>query len=186
VFAALSKPVRQSQLLATMLDALNAVGGEEEVQASGDLQVVELAGQLPLRILLAEDNIVNQRVAQRMLTRLGYGADVVANGLETIEALRRQRYDVVLMDMQMPEMGGLEATAVIRRELPADHQPYIIAMTANVLEEDRDSCLAAGMDAFISKPVHIEMLTAALLASRQPVSGRSPGEADDGEAPQAD
>jgi CheY-like chemotaxis protein len=97
-----------------------------------------------------------------MLGRLGYNADVVSNGLEVIEALNRQLYDVVLMDMQMPEMDGVEATGIIRRELTEERQPRIIAMTANAMTEDRDHCLAAGMDDFISKPVKLDMLAEAL------------------------
>jgi CheY-like chemotaxis protein len=109
---------------------------------------------------VAEDNSVNQRVAMRFLQRLGYRADVVGNGLEAVEAVRRQPYDVVLMDVQMPQMDGLEATAVIRRE----HRPgpYIIALTANVLPEDEARCRDAGMQAFLTQPLTLERLEASL------------------------
>ena len=120
-----------------------------------------LADRLPLRILLAEDNQVNQKVALRMLDRLGYRADLAGNGLEALAAVRRTVYDVVLMDMQMPEMDGLEATRRIRHE-PLDAQPRIIAMTANAMEGDRATCLAAGMDDYLAKPVRMEDLSAAL------------------------
>ncbi|HEX4870054.1 MAG TPA: ATP-binding protein [Moraxellaceae bacterium] len=119
------------------------------------------------RILLAEDNPVNQRVALSMLERLGQRADVVATGREAVEALRHIRYDVILMDVLMPEMDGLEATREIRRLLPADQQPCIIAMTANAMTGDRERCLRAGMNAFIAKPIRLQRL-AEILARLPP------------------
>ncbi|MDD2754184.1 MAG: ATP-binding protein, partial [Methanothrix sp.] len=110
----------------------------------------------PLRILLAEDNAVNQMVAIQMLKRLGYSADVAGNGLEVLQALERQPYDVVLMDVQMPEMDGLVAAQEIRKLWPKG--PRIIAITAYALKGDRERCLAAGMDDYISKPIVIEEL----------------------------
>ena len=122
--------------------------------------------RLPLRILVAEDNVINQQVALSFLERLGYRADVAANGLEVLDSLRRQPYDVVLMDVQMPELDGLEATRRIRQlpraELAAQAQPRIIAMTANAMREDCDICLAAGMDDYVSKPVQVEEIVRAL------------------------
>ncbi len=125
-----------------------------------------LGGILPLRILLAEDNSVNQKVALLMLERLGYRADVAGDGYEALAAVRRQQYDLVLMDVHMPGMDGLEATRHIRAEVPADHQPHIVAITANVLYEHREACLAAGMNDFLAKPVMLADLRAALLRSR--------------------
>jgi signal transduction histidine kinase/HPt (histidine-containing phosphotransfer) domain-containing protein/ActR/RegA family two-component response regulator len=122
----------------------------------------ELASRRPLRILLAEDNTINQKVALRILERMGYKADVAGNGLETLEALHRQRYDVILMDVHMPEMDGLEATRRICRQWPGEKRPWIIAMTANAMESDREQCLAAGMNDYVSKPVQIGDLQAAL------------------------
>jgi len=116
-----------------------------------------------LRILLAEDNVVNQKVALRMLGRLGYRADIAADGLEVLKALQSHHYDVVLMDVQMPEMDGLEATRSIRR-MPG-RQPYIIAMTAHAMKGDREECLGVGMNDYVSKPVRIEELNAALQRS---------------------
>ena len=113
-----------------------------------------------LQILLAEDNQVNQLVTQRMLNKLGYRADVVANGIEVLQALERQTYDVILMDILMPEMDGLDATKAIRQRWPGG--PKIIAMTASALQGDRETCLAAGMDGYISKPTRIAELKAVL------------------------
>ena len=141
--AAVAVPGRENDDTATPNDAVSAV-----------------------HILLAEDNVVNQKVAVRMLERLGYRADVASNGREAVEAVQRQRYDVVLMDVQMPQMDGLEATQCLRAELPAARQPYIIALTANVMKGDRDRCLDAGMDDYLSKPVKLDSLRAALEAYR--------------------
>ncbi|MBI4631240.1 MAG: response regulator, partial [Chloroflexi bacterium] len=121
-----------------------------------------LGQRLPLKILLAEDNAVNQKLAVRLLERMGYRADIAANGLEVIAALERQRYDVILMDMQMPEMDGLDATRRIRRELAPQVQPRIIAMTANAMQGDREMCLEAGMDDYVSKPIQVKDLQTAL------------------------
>ena len=125
----------------------------------------------PLRILLAEDNSINQKVALLLLERLGYAADVAANGLEVLTSLRRQDYDVVLMDVQMPEMDGLEAARRIVAEPPRGRRPRIIAMTANALRRDRDACLAAGMDDYLSKPILLEDLRAALLRTQAVPAG---------------
>ena len=117
---------------------------------------------MPLRILVAEDNVVNQKVALLMLARLGYHADVAANGVEVLQALDRQAYDVILMDIQMPEMDGVEATRQILARIPLAERPYIIAMTANALVGDNERYLAAGMDDYISKPVRPDKLITAL------------------------
>ncbi|HTV03655.1 MAG TPA: two-component regulator propeller domain-containing protein, partial [Luteitalea sp.] len=128
--------------------------------ASGDGRLRDRA---PLRILLAEDNVVNQRVATGLLGKMGYRADVVASGVEVLDAIRRRTYDVVLMDVQMPGMDGLEATRHIRANshLPG-HRPYIVALTANAMQDDRDRCLEAGMDDYLSKPVRPAALQTAL------------------------
>jgi CheY-like chemotaxis protein len=115
-----------------------------------------------LRILLAEDNVINQKVALRLLGKIGYRADVAANGLEVLEALTRQGYDVVLMDIHMPEMDGLEATQLIRQRWPAKQQPNIIALTADALASNREHYLAQGIDDYISKPIRMDELTRAL------------------------
>jgi len=129
----------------------------------------------PLSILLTEDNIVNQKVAQLILERLGYRADVAASGKEVLDALARRSYDVVLMDVHMPEMDGIEAT---RRILSGRVQPipYIIAMTAAAMQADREQCRAAGMHDFVSKPVQIEELKEALLRVRVMAANRVTGD----------
>jgi signal transduction histidine kinase/ligand-binding sensor domain-containing protein/CheY-like chemotaxis protein len=134
-------------------------GGPRESEGAGRIAG---SGLPPLRILVAEDNVINQKVALLLLQQLGYAADVAADGEETLAALRRQRYDVILMDVQMPGMDGLEAARHIRDEWPVEERPRIIAMTANALREDRETCLAAGMDDYLSKPVLLEDLRAAL------------------------
>ena len=120
-----------------------------------------MATRHPLRILLAEDNGVNQKLAMRLLKQLGYDADLAVDGLEAIAAIERQPYDVVLMDVQMPRMDGLEATrAIVRR---ATDRPRIVAMTANAMQGDREACLAAGMDDYLTKPIRVDALLQALL-----------------------
>ena len=123
----------------------------------------------PLRILVAEDNVVNQKLALRILQQMGYRADLASNGLEAVESVRRQVYDVVLMDVQMPEMDGLDAARAICARYAAAERPRIIAMTANAMQGDRDLCLAAGMDDYLTKPVSIagiDRVLTALVASR--------------------
>lgn len=133
--------------------SINAI--DSIAQPKADMQKGECR---TLRILLAEDNAINQKVMLRMLKKLGYCADVAANGLEVLKAIERQPYDVVLMDVQMPEMDGLDAARAIRRTLPSEGQPKIIAITAYALKGDRERCIKAGMDCYISKPVQFKEL----------------------------
>lgn len=116
----------------------------------------------PLRILLAEDNPLNQKVANLLLERLGYSADLAANGHEVLAALERKEYDVVLMDVMMPELDGLEATRRIVARWPPEKRPRIVALTASAMSEDRVRCLAAGMDEYLSKPIDLPALAEAL------------------------
>ncbi len=169
VFSAqLSKPLKASQLYNMLLHLLTAGGaGEEEVEAVTDGKRTSSA----LRILLAEDNAMNQKVALRLLERLGYRADVATNGLEAIEALERQPYDVVLMDVQMPQLDGLDATRQICERWPPESRPHIIAMTANALPEDREACFAAGMNDYVAKPIRAEELGAALKRAKPLANG---------------
>ncbi len=151
----LTKPVKAGALRTAVATALGAAQ-----EAGGTAPAPEPSRRL--RVLLAEDNVVNQRVAGLLLERLGYRYDVVGNGQEALDALHDRPYDVVLMDMQMPVMDGLEATRRLRADLPADRQPRVVAMTANALAEDREACLTAGMDDYLAKPVRREELAAAL------------------------
>jgi len=173
-FAAwLTKPVKQSALLDALMTACADTAGPSSPQPEAAAATFEsgLAARLPLRLLLAEDNAMNQRVAQLMLGRMGYRADVAANGLEVLHALERQPYDVILMDVQMPELDGLEATRRIRSLQRAGiAQPWIIAMTANAMQGDREACLAAGMNDYVSKPIQGAGLQAALERSAAAVS----------------
>ncbi|HEX5173795.1 MAG TPA: GAF domain-containing protein [Gaiellaceae bacterium] len=175
VFSAqLAKPLKASQLYNTLLQLLTKGGfGAEEVEPVTDGKRARSA----LRILLAEDNAMNQKVALRLLERLGYGADVANNGLEAIEALERRPYDVVLMDVQMPELDGLDATRRICERWPEETRPRIIAMTANALPEDREACFAAGMNDYVAKPIRAEELVAALKRVRPLANGD--GDADE-------
>ena len=131
-------------------------------QTSRDLAGDEKAATSSLRILLAEDNPVNQKVALRLLAEIGYRADVAWNGLEALDKLELRPYDVVLMDVQMPELDGLDASRRICERWPADERPRIIAMTANALPEDREACFAAGMDDYVAKPIRLDDLAQAL------------------------
>ena len=124
-----------------------------------------LAERHPLRILLAEDNVVNQKLALRLLQQMGYRADVASNGIEAIECCARQPYDVVLMDVQMPEMDGLEASRRITSRWKPGERPRIVAMTANAMQGDREECLAAGMDDYVTKPIRVDALVEALLSA---------------------
>ena len=158
----LTKPIKPSQLY----DALMDVFGQQPAFAVSVPATERAAPPVPgaLRILVAEDNAVNQQLAVLLLQKLGYRADVAGDGVEALEALERQPYDVVLMDVQMPEMDGLEATRRIHQRWAAE-RPYIVAVTANAMEGDREACIAAGMDDYISKPIRENEIAAALRRS---------------------
>ena len=158
--AIVAKPIRRAQLHRTLSQVLSGVT-ERKAVTSAKLLDSDFAKRVPLRILLADDNLVNQKVATRMLERLGYRPDVVSNGLEVLDALRRQTYDIVLMDVQMPEMNGLDATRHVIAEWGKD-RPWITALTAGAMKENRDECMDAGVDDFLTKPINVQELQVAL------------------------
>jgi PAS domain S-box-containing protein len=162
VTAFLSKPIKPSQLYNTVVKIFQAEERAEAGKAPASVFDPAMGQRLPLRILLAEDNAINQKLVVVILKKLGYRADLAANGLEVLSALQRQMYDVILMDVQMPEMDGLTATREICKAWPAGKRPRIIALTASALKEDCDSCLEAGMDDFLGKPIRVEELVTAL------------------------
>jgi CheY-like chemotaxis protein len=134
----------------------------EEIPPGKPALDLHFAHRHPASILVAEDNPVNQKVARRLLEKLGYTPEIVANGHEVLDALRRHPFDVILMDVEMPEMDGLSATLTVRAEVPAERQPAIIAVTAHALEADREHGGAVEMDCYLTKPLRIEELTTAL------------------------
>ncbi|MER7577832.1 response regulator [Streptomyces sp. NPDC126514] len=156
-----SKPIRGAQLYASLCHALLADTPQAgPASRAGERPAREALG--PLRILLAEDNAVNRQLALHMLTKIGYSADAVGDGEQVLHRLRQQPYDVVLMDIHMPVMNGLEAARAIGREWPARQRPRIIALTASAMPEDRAACLDAGMHDYLSKPLTLDALAAAL------------------------
>ena len=170
--AGLSKPLRLSHLRDRLLETI----GDQRDTSAGAVPPVarDVGSPVPLRILLAEDNAINQKVALRLLERLGYGADVVGDGRQALARLDQAAYDVILMDVQMPEMDGLEASRAICARWAASERPRIIAMTAEAMQGDRDKCLAAGMDDYIVKPVTLDLLAAALAKCRPLATATAP------------
>lgn len=159
----ISKPLRQSQLYQSIVDVISGIPRQMIAGNSRNSnQPLNLAETLPLTILLAEDNHINQKLALGLLTELGYSIDLVVNGVEVLAALKNRSYDIILMDCQMPEMDGFEVTRRIRNNGLESQQPRIIAVTANALKGDREKCLAAGMDDYISKPIMEEELVRVL------------------------
>jgi len=167
-FAAyLTKPVRPSHLFDTLMNIFAGHVDEKIKEPAVRRPDTLMAQYHPLRILVAEDNAVNQKLALRLLEKMGYRADIAANGLEAIEAVERalnvrMPYDVILMDIQMPEMDGLEASRKIVERWSQEERPTIVAMTANVMEGDREITVDAGMDDYVAKPIRVEELIGAL------------------------
>jgi CheY-like chemotaxis protein/HPt (histidine-containing phosphotransfer) domain-containing protein len=159
----LAKPIKSAQLLQSLTrlsSGAKPTAKKQPVRATLD---PNLADRLPLRVLLCDDNVINQKVAMRLLQQMGYRAGLAANGLEALAALDREQYDLIFMDVMMPEMGGLEATREIRERQKQNSQfpnykssIIIIAMTANAMQGDREKCIASGMDDYIAKPVRLE------------------------------
>jgi CheY-like chemotaxis protein len=162
-FDILNKPVRQQQLCRVIQSALRPATAAAKHEESTPTPVLpdDFSKRYPLRILVAEDNPVNQKLTLRILSKLGYAnVDLAHNGLEAVEKFDEKFFDVILMDVQMPEMDGLEATRLIRTK--RYHQPIIISMTANAMQGDRELCLQAGMNDYVSKPVKLEALVSVL------------------------
>jgi two-component system sensor histidine kinase/response regulator len=156
------KPIKQSDLFNALTTALGNIKTVTKSLRQEKVYDPTFATRFPLKILLAEDNAINQQVGSRILQQFGYRIDMAANGKEAIDALERQKYDVILMDIQMPEMDGLEATRRIYSRWSSATRPYIIAMTANAMKEDQRDCLAAGMNDYLSKPIRAEAIRDAL------------------------
>ncbi len=156
------KPIRPAQLLESLCRALSVQVQRDKKSAYTPGLDSDFARRLPLRVLLADDNPINQKVGVSVLTKLGYQADLACNGHEVLKALEQKPYDVLFLDVQMPEMDGLECAKQISQRWTRDRRPIIIAMTGNALMGDREKCLAAGMDDYISKPVRVADLQATL------------------------
>jgi len=167
----LTKPVKPSQLFNSVIGLLEAEHGA--IARMSEVAIVDDPGgasefdpgmgeRHPLRVLIAEDNALNQQMALKILARLGYAADVAGDGLETLAFINASTYDVVLLDVQMPEIDGLEVARRVCAQYPRDRRPRLVAMTANAMTGDRKACLDAGMDDYLPKPVRIKDLMGAL------------------------
>ncbi|HXB68991.1 MAG TPA: response regulator, partial [Candidatus Acidoferrales bacterium] len=150
--AQINRPIRRKSLHRVVSQVLSGKAASPGVSKVLD---PDLARRMPLRILVADDNLINQKVARRLLERWGYQPDTASNGLEVLCAVRRDRFDLVLLDVQMPEMDGTEAAQRICAEMPAGQRPWLIALTAGVFQEDRERCTQAGMDGFLGKPIRV-------------------------------
>lgn len=157
----LSKPVKQQQMYMHITECFRITRTEQTQKANENKLVTGFAEQYPLRILVAEDYPINQLFIENVLSRLGYTFNLAENGLQVLQALEQKEYDIILMDVQMPEMDGLETTQIIRSQ--SGVQPYIIATTASAMKEDEQACLNAGMDTYISKPINLDHLKAVLI-----------------------
>jgi CheY-like chemotaxis protein len=156
--AYLTKPVKPRQLFNVLLAVLQGAPKERDNKVTAESAIATPATEMPMSMLLAEDNRVNQKVALKMLKRLGYDADLAENGLEVLEALKHKDYDDILMDIHMPEMDGLETTRYLKKNLNDDKMPCIVALTADAFEEDIQRCIEAGMDLYLGKPVTLDKL----------------------------
>jgi len=182
--AIVTKPVKPSALHDVLVTVLASAGSTDRSVRAPDRPTIDpgLATRHPLRILLAEDNAVNQKLALRLLSNMGYTAEVASDGQRAVDAVEGGTYDVVLMDVQMPELDGLEATRRIRARWP-ERPLHIVAMTANAMAGDRDACLAAGMNDYISKPIDPAILAEALARAPSPTSKPAGKRRSDGRSP---
>ena len=158
----LMKPIKQANLFNALTTALGKIKTVTKSLRQNQIFDREMAARLPLKILVAEDNIINQKITLGILLRFGYQSDLVACGREAVEAVERRKYDLLFMDLQMPEMDGFEATRLICSRMSPSERPYIVAMTANAMKEDRGLCLSAGMDDYLSKPIRPDEIKAAI------------------------
>ncbi|MBV9268347.1 MAG: response regulator, partial [Acidobacteriaceae bacterium] len=165
----LTKPVGQIELRRSVVAALSGAAKQSHSGRRTTSGAASTQPERPLRILLAEDNLVNQKLACTLLARHGHSVTIANNGLEALSVLSSEEFDVVLMDLQMPEMGGFEATATIRarEKFTGSHVP-VIALTAHAMKGDREKCLNAGMDGYVSKPIKVDELLQAIFAALQP------------------
>ena len=162
--AEISKPIRFAELFDIVMNTISEKKKRKEKDEAADENINKnLAEKLPLRILLAEDNLINQKLAIQLLNKMGYYPDSVMNGAEAVTMLEKNKYDILFMDIQMPVMDGLEATKAIISRWPYEHRPIIIAMTANVMQGDREKCLDAGMSDYLSKPIKFKEVEDALI-----------------------
>jgi CheY-like chemotaxis protein len=168
-FAVLTKPLRATRLKEILADSLAGVAPDPRLTPKIDSSKRAVS----MRLLLAEDNPVNQRVGRLLLEKLGHLVDVAGNGLEAVDAVALVPYDAVFMDIQMPEMDGLDATTIIRSTLPVHRQPYIVALTASALIEDHQACVDAGMDDFLTKPARLEDYRSALARAQAHIKSGS-------------
>ena len=153
-----TKPIKHSQLLSSMHQIFgDSKIKKEDIHEKREVLLSDLGENYPLRILLAEDNAVNQKLATLTLQKMGYNTDIAANGLEVLTALERQSYDLIFMDIQMPEMDGSEATKAVIQKY-GDKRPVIIAMTANAMEGDREKFMEDGMDDYVTKPINLKII----------------------------
>ncbi|MGI9503483.1 MAG: response regulator, partial [Geminicoccaceae bacterium] len=152
--------------------------GEDAHAATSDAAAPAIVEDQDLRILVVDDNLINQKVAKKTLKRLGYDPDIADGGEAAIERCLAEDYDVVLMDIEMPDMDGITASGLIREKLPAERHPYIVALTANAMASERETYLGAGMDGYLSKPLDVEALIETLetAGAEQAASSRSRGE----------
>jgi PAS domain S-box-containing protein len=177
IVATLRKPVRRSSFRAAMETALGVAESKSASKSSGSVTTgapFPANLQRPLKVLVAEDNLVNQRIFTQMLGVLRQDIRLVSDGSQVVPALREEMADVVLMDVQMPIMGGLEAAEMVRDTFPVKNAPWVVAVTANAMEGDRQKCLEAGMNDYISKPLKVEQIKAALERGRQALAGKMP------------
>jgi CheY-like chemotaxis protein len=168
VSVSIYKPIRPGQLFEALTQSFDRRLTSPRKAPAASAFDSSFASRLPLRILMADDNRVNQKVGSRFLEKLGYRAELANNGLEVLQALERQPYDIVFLDVQMPEMDGYAAARELRRRWGGAGRPRIIAMTGNAMQGDREKCLEAGMDDYISKPIRVEDLQIALVRWGRP------------------